>query len=309
MLSPMLEEQIDSPGLFEAGWHCANAYSAGKAMATAWPHSDAISRDRLEDRIMRLLPELAFAARSYRRSKEPPKEGNWSPEQLRFWAINGLTGSGMRQWSVLTQLQGVELSARAQARFLELDRKFVGESPEEPDGIRSGSSRSPIAPDKAKRMSDAAWLSAMTTDWSKRQRWLDGNFRGDAEDLVRVMQEEVKADPDRFMALYWKLPVDVSPAFPRGILYAIGEAHLDGSALDDLLNRLDQHSPWPPDHQTLLWLISQRKGDELGPVARATLREIAKSGDIGNEEQTTKKETDKREPLFRGAMKDRKSVV
>lgn len=301
-LSPMLEEQIDNPGLFEAGWSRADAYSAGKAMATAWPHLKAVSCDRLEDRILRLLPELAFASRSYRRSKEPPNEGNWPPEQLRFWAINGLAGSGMRQWSVLTQLQGVELSAHAQARFSELDRKFAGESPEEPDGIRSGSSRSPIAPDKAKRMSDAAWLSAMKTDWSKRQRWLDGNFRGDAGDLARVMQEQVKADPDRFMALYWQLPADVSPAFPRGILYAIGEAHLDGPALDDLLNRLEQHSPWPPDHHALLWLITQRKGDELGPVARATLREIAQSGDIGNDEQTTKKESDKREPLFRAAM-------
>ena len=301
-LAHLLKEQADNPGLFEAGWHHADAFSAGKAMATSWPRLEPAARHLLEGRLMRLYPELEFVARCYRRSKEPEKEGDWSPSQQRLWAKHGLEESGKTQWSTFRQLQGVHLSSEAQRRVAELERKFQGREPEEPDGIRSGSSRSPIAPDRAKRMSDAAWLSAMATDWSQRHHWADGSFRGDASDLARVLQEEVKADPDRFLALYWQLPKDIPTVFARGILYAIGETSLTFEAIDDLLLRLEQQSGWQPDHDTLLWLITQRQGEELGPAALATITKIAQVGDTGKTEEQAKKETEKREPLYRVAM-------
>lgn len=301
-LAPLLEEQADNPGLFEAGWHHADAFSAGKAMVTAWPQLGPEVREHLERRLMHLYPEHAFAARCSRKAKLPEVEGDWSREQYKLWARHGLADSGKTQWSTFRQMTEIDLSPVAQRRALELERKFEGQEPEEPDGIRSGSSRSPIPLDKAKRMSDLAWLSAIGTDWSQHRRWKNIDFMGDAGDLSRVLHEEAKADPERFQALFWKLPPDASPVFARAILQAIAESHLDAAALDALLTRLETDAPWQPDEHTLLWLISQRDGTAVGPKTLAALTEIAAKGDTGKKIESTKKEKEKPEPLFRVAM-------
>lgn len=298
----LLEEQLDNPGLFKAGWHHADAFSAGKAMATSWPRLSADACLRLEARLMGLYSEHEFAARCFAKSKLPERDGDWSTEQYRQWARHGLEIAGKTQWSTLRQLKIENLSPRAQRRFDELDRKFTGQEPEEPDGIRSGSSRSPIAPDKAKRMNDAAWRSAMATDWSTTRRWRRGEFIGDAGDLSRVLQEEVKADPSRFLALYWTLPKGTPDVFPSAILHGMGETRLDPAGLDALLQRLDKESPWQLDDRTRLWLISQREGPEIGPTAIAWLRRIAENGDAGREEVQASKKDDKVEAQFKSAM-------
>ena len=301
-LAPLLEEQADNPGLFEAGWHHADAFSAGKAMAASWPMLRTEVREHLEMRLMRLYPELAFAARCSRKSKLPEKDGDWSPDQYKQWARHGIADAGKTQWSTFRQLTDIELSPVSQSRARELERKFQGREPEEPDGIRSGSSRSPIAPDKAKRMSDQAWLSAIRTDWSIRRRQSSIDFVGDAGDLARVLQEETKANPQRFLALFWKLPSDAPPVFARGILHAIAQTHLDTDALEELLTRLEDQSPWQPDEHTLLWLITQREEGALGQKAMAVLMQLAANGDVGKEHDSTQKEKEKPEPLFRTAM-------
>lgn len=300
-LAPLLEEQVDNVGLFQAGWDRADAFSAGKAMATAWPMLRPEVREQLEQRLMRLYPEFSYAARCYRNSKSPAIEGNWSPEQYLSWAKDSVAGSGKTQWSVFRQLGNIELSSAARRRAVELDRKFQGDEPEEPGGIRFGSSRSPIAPEKAKRMNDRAWMAAITTDWSNRRGRSDG-FMGDAVDLARVLQEEAKADPQRFLALYWQLPADVSPVFARAIVHAIGETHLDAEALDKLLMRLDTQSPWQPDEHTLLWLITLRADGALGTKAVAVLAEIATTGETGKDQETVQSQREKIEPLYRVAM-------
>lgn len=301
-LAPLLEEQADNPGLFKAGWHHADAFSAGKAMATAWPMLRPEERKQLETRLMRLYPELTFAARCFRDSKKPAVEGDFSSERYRSWAKHYNADSGKTQWSTFRQLVGIELSPAARHRAQELERKFAGQEPEEPDGIRSGSSRSPIHPDKAKRMSDQAWLSAIGTDWSIRQRRSAIDFVGDAGDLARVLQEEAKADPERFLALFWKLPRDAPPVFARGILHAIAEGRIDAEKLDVLLAQLEKESAWQPDEHTLLSLITQRKGDALGHKAMAVLIQLAASGDVGKEHESNQKEKEKPEPQFRVAM-------
>jgi hypothetical protein len=140
------------------------------------------------------------------------------------------------------------------------------------------------------------------TDWSERRRWGGIDFVGDAGDLARVLQEETKVDPERFLALVWKLPPDASPVFARGILHAIGEGHLDAEALNALLDRIENESPWQPDEHTLLWLITQREGKGLGPKAIAVLTAMAANGDVGKVHESTRKEKEKPEPLFRAAM-------
>lgn len=301
VLAPLLAAQIDNPGLFKAGWHHADAYSAGKAMASCWSNLNKDQRKVLEGRLMRLWPELEFAGRCLRERKTPETEGGWSHEQLKALARYALQDSGKRQWSTFHQLKGVDLSPLARNRARELTRKFAGIEPEEPDGIRSGSSRSPIAPERAKRMNDAAWRSAFARDWSERRRWGDHSF-SDASDLARVLQEEVKADPERFLSLYWTLPTTTSEPFVRGILWAIAETGLGADALDALLLRLLEGAPWRPDDRTLLWLIGRRTSDAIGSEALRELRRIALDGDAGKAGEIKHGSKDKPEPLFQTAM-------
>jgi len=302
VLSHLLEVEVENPGLFKAGWSHANAFSAGKALAATWDRLNAEVRERLEQRILRLYPEHGFAARCFARSKEPAVPENWTPEQFANWSRQGLAEAGKTQWSTLRQLASVNLSYAARQRLRAFERKFAGHEPEEPDGIRSGSTRSPIPPDSAKHMNDAAWLSAMRSDWSEKRRWRDGAFFGDASDLARVLQEEAKANPERFLGLFWKIPAGVSDVFPRAILHAVGEVGIHAQALDDLLVRLEKGSHWQPDDATRLWLISHRRGDQLGSFAMTVLRRIATTGEIGREEAQTRKKGEKPEAQFRIAM-------
>lgn len=300
-LAPLLAIQIENPGLFKAGWNHADAFSAGKAMATCWPNLSGDERACLEDRLLRLWPELEFAARCLHDCKTPEEDGGWSHEQQRAWAKYALQDSGKRQWSTLRQMADVDLSPKARQRARELERKFSGQVPEEPDGIRSGSSRSPIAPERAKRMNDAAWRSAFAKDWSKRQRWEDFSF-SDASDLARVLQEEVKADPERFLALYWTLPTTTPEPFVRGILWAVAETGLDASALDALIVRLREGKPWQPDDRTMLLLVERRSGDAIDAEAMKALRRIALEGDVGNPGEIKHGTKDKPDPLFKAAI-------
>lgn len=301
-LAHLLAAEVDNPGLFKAGWSHARAYSAGKAMAASWDLLAPDVRTRLEERLLGLYPEHGFAVRTFARSKLPADPKNWSPEQLTEWARHSLADAGKTQWSTLRQLAGVALSPAARRRLVELDRKFAGREPEEPDGIRSGSTLSPISPDSARKMNNAAWLSAMRADWSEKRRWRDGTFYGGSEELSRVLQEEAKADPDRFIGLFWTLPADVPEVFRRAILRGVGESALDTGALDDLLARMANGPHWQADDATVLGLVTQRRGEALGAFATTILRWIAATGEPGREEERTRKTGEKPEALFRTAI-------
>lgn len=300
VLAPLLEAELDNPGLFRAGWYGAPAYSAGKAISSAWQHLSAAARTAVENQILGLFPEHGDALRSFRRVKDPV-EGDWSPQQRLLWARHSLECAGFSQWSLLRQLTAVSLSPSLQRRYRELERKFEGRTPEEPDGIRSGGVSSPIPPERAKRMNDAAWLRAMTTDWSKHRSWMHGFFRGDASDLARVLYEEAKENTDRFLALYWKIPADAPETFPRHILDAIAETEMDGAALDALLIELATRSPWPVPPSTKLRLI-ERRINLIGPVALAALCVLAATGDTQIPNPIQRGGKREPEPLYKQAL-------
>jgi len=278
-LAPLLAEQIDNPGLFDAGWYMARAYSAGKAIAASWPFLDSVDRDRLAARLLRHFPEQRSALQYFKESNAEPVEGNFPPETYKSWARYSLEASGYDQWSTLHQMQEVELSPALSRRFTELTRKFKDREPRTPSGTISGSVRSPIAPERAAKMNDRAWMSAMATDWSKGRTFAHGYFRGDAGDLARVLDEEVKKDPERFLALYWHLPPKTPEVFLRAILNGVVDANRGIDDVDALITRLERDGPGRPDEAIFLRLIERKSGAEPGPVALAKLHAIAASGD------------------------------
>ncbi|MEN3346755.1 MAG: hypothetical protein V7632_390, partial [Bradyrhizobium sp.] len=204
-LCSLLVEQLDNPGLFKAGWHHADAHSAGRAIAAAMPWLTEAEHQRAEAAILALQPEIDSArralAREVREASEPwPKTSGY--------ATYCLNDSGKSEWSVLLQIGVKELSPRAAKRLAELDRKFKGHKPEQPDGLRGGMVRSPISGERTKFMNNDAWLSAIVK-FSKRRdeaRWRGDGFIGGATELSRELKERTKEAPKRFLALLARFP-------------------------------------------------------------------------------------------------------
>lgn len=159
-LHDLLIDHIDNPGLFKAGWHNADAHSAGKAIGAAMPWLTSTERARCEAAVLSIQPEIDCAKRALARLGGT-EGGVRSKPKLQSYPTWCLNDSGKREWSVLLQIGTDQLSARAAKRLTELGRKFRGQEPEQPDGIRGGTVRSPIAGERTKFMDDDAWLGAI----------------------------------------------------------------------------------------------------------------------------------------------------
>src|SRR3546814_7481695 len=116
-------------------------------------------RARAEAAILALRPEIACAKRALARAESDTDEPQ-PPYRTRSYASYCLNQSGKREWSVLLQIGAKQLSPRAAKRLAELERKFNGQQPEQPDGIRGGMVRSPIAGAGNKSTADHPWLNA-----------------------------------------------------------------------------------------------------------------------------------------------------
>ena len=103
-----------------------------------------------------------------------------------------------------TLLSGIPVelrSERAQARYVELERKF-GEVEFAPRGIQGGTVVSPIEETAAKKMTDDQWLKAI-------KRYDSSG----ALELARSLQGSVQEEPERFARLSLKFPEDTHPFY------------------------------------------------------------------------------------------------
>lgn len=88
--------------------------------------------------------------------------------------------------------------------------------------------QSPIQSEKASRMSDRQWLSAMrrySTDGN--HRFLPGRVLGGAEELAKELQRLVVTDPNRFVSLLERMPPSTNHAYSDAILHGLGTAEVD----------------------------------------------------------------------------------
>lgn len=281
-LRDLLVEQVDNPGLFEAGWHCADGHSAGLALAAAIPWLSEGERNRAEAVIFALRPEIDLAKRALNRRQTeageprlPPKTGDYPT-----YCLND---SGKREWSVLLQIGAAQLSPRAVKRLAELDRKFVGQKPEQPDGISGGMVRSPIAGERTKFMNDEAWLGAIRKFSRPRDemRWRGDGLTGGAMELSRELKERAKEAPERFLALLARFPEGTYQDFARGVTEGIAETKPDTDMIERMLAITDTNPAARPDDRSLIWMIRSCVGS-LGPRAEELLLAVA----IGDDDST-----------------------
>ena len=198
------------------------------AAAAAMPYLNQSDRARVEESILAYRPEYDWAQEYFRRFKAdellqmPPK-----PDE---YIIHQLNTSGRHERAILSTVGPDQLSPRAQARLAELNRKFEGQPLPEAYGIRGGSFRSPINPEKTQLMSDRQWLSAMLKyDGSERHVYHHDWIFGGARELAMSLQLRVKEEPERFVALLEALTPDIRADYVEAVISGLRDSSADGS--------------------------------------------------------------------------------
>ena len=182
-----------------------------------------------------------------------------------------------------TLLSGIPVelrSERAQARYVELERKF-GEVEFAPRGIQGGTVVSPIEETAAEKMTDKEWLKAIKRYDSDEILSDPANIeKGGALELARMLQKFVKKEPERFARLSLRFPLDTHPFYLEHTLCGLKETNgftelkLDvcrkaysesrdgyGRAITDLLGSIRE--PLPDDAVEMLnWLATGHSDPE-----------------------------------------------
>jgi hypothetical protein len=134
--------------------------------------------------------------------------------------------NGFEQWCCLHSIDKEALSPLARERLAQLNRKFTGEIPGKPNNSEAKFVPPPIGSDRAKFMTDSAWISAIAAysedRETKRNRgewfWHTGS-RG----LAGIFRERTKEEPERFARLLSRLPFDTPPIYFNEILNGLAE--------------------------------------------------------------------------------------
>lgn len=193
---------------------------------------------------------------------------------------NGRRGRGMAQFTLLCGIAVERRSVAVERRIAEWQRKFDQTDGNPPYGIRVGSVQSPIPQEKAAKMSDANWLSAIN-------RYKGDGFeeridfaKGDARELSRVLEAEAKKDPERFARLATKLTDDAKFAYYEALLRGVGESdeEIPEEACAALVKRC--HAlPGRPCGQWIAKPLTQRAGEPIDPELLEIVGWYAINGD------------------------------
>lgn len=212
---------LDHLLLFQAGYDEAQSDSGARAIAAVWDVLLPVEKRRLETRILAHFPELADASEVARRDPDDPNR--------RKYTLMYLGNVGVAQRNILARIGEARLSPFARLRLFVLGRKFPDATWPEPRS-RGGFVSSPISMEKAKRMLDSHWLGAFQKHRRNREerRFTRRGVVGGVEQLARVLQECVKVDPARFVALLSRFPDGTHPDYARAIVRGVAESDATG---------------------------------------------------------------------------------
>jgi hypothetical protein len=128
---------------------------------------------------------------------------------------------GRTELSLWRSMSADRLSERSKLRIEELERKFPNAEFKPPFDRGVQVVGPPISPDRAIRMNDDQWVSAMVRYPENAPSNPNDFFRGGAHELSRVLETEVREYPQRFVQLVDKMPDTVSPVYFSTILDAL----------------------------------------------------------------------------------------
>jgi hypothetical protein len=205
---------VDKPARLHAGYTSDSYWAARDLVGAVFPVVGPALRSDLESAI------LGFYT-VWERSKD------------------GHHSHGLGQLTILSGITEETLSPSGRSRLRELRRKF-GRDPEPPSAPEAGFVGPPIERPKARKMTDAQWLTAIAkyqTGRERRSRPIA--LSGGSLELARLLQEHVRADPSRFARLALQLPAATDWVYLEAVLRGLGEAEaaIDRSVAYDLLRR------------------------------------------------------------------------
>ena len=135
---------------------------------------------------------------------------------------------GYAQFTLLDGIVPTRRSIKVDKRLEELRRKFGHQEPESPRPMKVERIVSPIPEEAAAQMSDKQWLSAIKRhDNTQHGLRRDGRLAGSGLELSRVLENQVKQEPERFAALVSQFPDDAIPFYFEAVLRGINDATLD----------------------------------------------------------------------------------
>jgi hypothetical protein len=200
---------------------------------------------------------------------------------------------GYTSFVLLSAFHQSRLSERGRKVLGELQRRFEREVPEEPMGIRTGIVGSPIPQAATERMSDDQWRRAIAKYAGPRD-WTP-DFRGGADQLAQVLQQQTAKDPERFAQLALTLPEGTNPAYIRATLMGLGEttcsvppgvvyavirtaARLEDPDVDRFLGRPLQPIADVEIPEDIIALLIERASQSTDPVDDAWRRDTSEGG-------------------------------
>ena len=169
---------------------------------------------------------------------------------------------GYAQFTLLSGIIPDRHPKDVSTRLEELRRKFGRQEPVPPKPMRAQAAQSPISGDVVEEMSDEQLLSAICQhDADKHEYTEDGRFVGGALELSRVLEDGVKAEPERFAELVLKFPDHANPFYFEAVLRGVADAGLDIETIVRVAERCHKVKGRPLGHYICDPIASSAKGD------------------------------------------------
>ncbi|WP_277057927.1 ATP-binding protein [Trichlorobacter lovleyi] len=282
---------ITEEKLFDVGPNAAEWLSFVRAANTALPFITAHERERIEQRILSHWPELRIAKKLAHdfAAGQPEVEPFWTHKSV----ISDLNWSGYKQWCILKSLDTSTLSSKALQRLNQLDKKFRDKSIPKPNNLEVTCVPPPIGSERAKFMSDNAWLSAFNAYCDDRET---SRKRGEwfhhtgASGLAQILQERTKEEPERFMRLLQRMPTNTNQEYFNGIVNGLSESR----ATDELLVEALRHVhdlPGRPCCEGVCRILQKRPTLAAHNEVFAMLIWYVEHGEADTNEETDQKRT------------------
>lgn len=220
-LEPLLKDLFASSS-DTAWWLAFEAMGASPAQ-----HADLAIRQLLNDSFLKDLSEPArWSAREvFRALVTTLAADDLAALEAKFLSIRAdweRPSGGYVSFEFLSAIPAGLLSERGRRRLGELQRQFNREQPEQTAPFTEGSIEPPLPPGAPKFMTDAQWLSALRKYRTERTDW--DRFTGGARQLSGQLEQQAKADPERFVGIGLQLTIEDYPDYLNAILRALGEA-------------------------------------------------------------------------------------
>lgn len=181
--------------------------------------------------------------------------------------LKGYYFHDLNQLGLLQAIGQENLSQVGKKRFLELERKFPNHiATNNPSRITSRSHNSPIGIDRAHKLTDRQWLKAMTKYQGLPNDWL----RGGASELARVLQECIKAEPQRFWGLFNGCNSQLDQRYVCALLNGLAESIVPASLLFDAILRY-KHTEDRNVRITIARVVEQRAHEGISEQIKCLL--------------------------------------